>query len=508
MSTSQSNISESNSTSDNDEFSFLSGHVRVYYEELSEEEPISIAVAESSADSRPSMYYGTESSASRSNHSNNSDEDGWDLFSTSESFQIDDDEEEAASVQQDFDREIVFSSKSPPSSTSPKRISNSSIRERLNDSMNDILGYVESAGIERWIQRKVNREYRRYRRLVNSAGPMRLSNNTAHRLSKYSPNKSPIRADKLRFTPVAHIPTTPTAVYMNRGTKLKFTPLAHFSTTPMHLYQYQAPDAAGYPATDNTRQISSSNKPLRAVGGTAKTVMKPRRLLYYTLVVHSNHGEPTAATIDAEAEDNDPPLVRLRMNHDATSVESISALTSSSHGSTTVQTPLSTGDNVGNDNEEEDSKDTCPVHVTQTQGFTETHWETDLNEFGDGGDSDEEGSLAEVFAAVSLANSNANAGDNNNVQRITVAMTAHPHDTLVKGAIFSTQFIMKFCVANNKGNCKFHFYLPLLVCIWKIIPFNTTFFVTCIFKGTKHNFQTIMEILYFFLQTGKTRLFC
>lgn len=58
----------------------------------------------------------------------------------------------------------------------------------------------------------VERQRRRSIRSLNSTGPMILSYQTSYRISmsRFSPECSPIVSTRLRFTPVAHIPTTPT----------------------------------------------------------------------------------------------------------------------------------------------------------------------------------------------------------------------------------------------------------------------------------------------------------
>lgn len=58
----------------------------------------------------------------------------------------------------------------------------------------------------------VDYQRRRSIRSLNSTGPMILSYRTSYRIhiGHYSPECSPILSTRLRFTPVAHIPTTPT----------------------------------------------------------------------------------------------------------------------------------------------------------------------------------------------------------------------------------------------------------------------------------------------------------
>lgn len=67
---------------------------------------------------------------------------------------------------------------------------------------------VEFSPIEK---ARMERQRRRSRRSINSTGPMQLSYGTSYRISMGTPSPacSPILATKLRFTPVAHIPTTP-----------------------------------------------------------------------------------------------------------------------------------------------------------------------------------------------------------------------------------------------------------------------------------------------------------
>ena len=70
-------------------------------------------------------------------------------------------------------------------------------------------------------------EFRRHQRLVNSTGPMFLSEKTAYRLSLYSPQTSPFHATKLSLTPFASVPTTPMHVYQyraSRGSSARRTP--------------------------------------------------------------------------------------------------------------------------------------------------------------------------------------------------------------------------------------------------------------------------------------------
>ena len=57
---------------------------------------------------------------------------------------------------------------------------------------------------------RMEHQRRRSLRLINSVGPMLLSYRTSYRIeSSKSPVYSPIASCRLRFTPVAHLPTTP-----------------------------------------------------------------------------------------------------------------------------------------------------------------------------------------------------------------------------------------------------------------------------------------------------------
>ncbi len=58
----------------------------------------------------------------------------------------------------------------------------------------------------------MERQQRRFRRSINSTGSMFLSYRTSSRMSmsQSSPGCSPILGTRLEFTPVAHLPTTPT----------------------------------------------------------------------------------------------------------------------------------------------------------------------------------------------------------------------------------------------------------------------------------------------------------
>jgi len=59
---------------------------------------------------------------------------------------------------------------------------------------------------------RMEHQRRRSLRLINSVGPMLLSYRTSYRIeTSKSPVYSPIASCRLRFTPVAHLPTTPVA---------------------------------------------------------------------------------------------------------------------------------------------------------------------------------------------------------------------------------------------------------------------------------------------------------
>lgn len=89
-------------------------------------------------------------------------------------------------------------------------------------SANDLSGHLSSSSSspstrsarqnEFMTAEKVDRQRRRSIRSLNSTGPMILSYRTSYRISmsRFSPECSPIVSTRLRFTPVAHIPTTPT----------------------------------------------------------------------------------------------------------------------------------------------------------------------------------------------------------------------------------------------------------------------------------------------------------
>jgi hypothetical protein len=63
---------------------------------------------------------------------------------------------------------------------------------------------------------RMERQRRRSLRLINSTGPMLLSYRTSYRMEhSMSPTYSPITSCRLRFTPVAHIPTTPVVSYIH-----------------------------------------------------------------------------------------------------------------------------------------------------------------------------------------------------------------------------------------------------------------------------------------------------
>jgi hypothetical protein len=61
---------------------------------------------------------------------------------------------------------------------------------------------------------RMEHQHRRSLRLVNSTGPMLLSYRTSYRIgTNASPMCSPITSCRLRFTPVAHLPTSPIPTY-------------------------------------------------------------------------------------------------------------------------------------------------------------------------------------------------------------------------------------------------------------------------------------------------------
>jgi hypothetical protein len=65
---------------------------------------------------------------------------------------------------------------------------------------------------------RMEHQRRRSLRLINSTGPMLLSYRTSYRMEhSMSPTYSPITSCRLRFTPVAHIPTTPVVSYIHGG---------------------------------------------------------------------------------------------------------------------------------------------------------------------------------------------------------------------------------------------------------------------------------------------------
>eukprot|EP00532_Pseudo-nitzschia_australis_P016546 CAMPEP_0168247716 /NCGR_PEP_ID=MMETSP0141_2-20121125/1061_1 /TAXON_ID=44445 /ORGANISM="Pseudo-nitzschia australis, Strain 10249 10 AB" /LENGTH=289 /DNA_ID=CAMNT_0008183551 /DNA_START=30 /DNA_END=899 /DNA_ORIENTATION=- len=226
--------------------------------ESSDEDSRSLAFAEFSPPS-------SMPTSSRSSSSNN----GLESLSTGSNDSFHDNQLEDQTIE-DFERDIIFSSKSPSSPI----FSHSNILKRLSDSLDNIYDYFQDAKLEDLIERNIEREFRKCRRLVNGTETMKLSNISLYRLAKHSPNKSPIQAAKLRFTPVAKFPTTPMHDYQNRTTKL-----TDLTTTPMHEYQYQAPVAAVYPKTDSTRPKSSSNNWTRAIGHMREDVINPKRLL-------------------------------------------------------------------------------------------------------------------------------------------------------------------------------------------------------------------------------------
>lgn len=65
---------------------------------------------------------------------------------------------------------------------------------------------------------RIEQEQNRTRRSINSTGPMLLSRHTFYRMwiDQASPVSSPIRSTRLRFTPLAHLPTTPTPLVSNK----------------------------------------------------------------------------------------------------------------------------------------------------------------------------------------------------------------------------------------------------------------------------------------------------
>jgi hypothetical protein len=75
---------------------------------------------------------------------------------------------------------------------------------------------------------------RRSMRSINSTGPMHLSYRTSYRMSisepmsQASPACSPILSTKLRFTPVAHLPTTPIPHGSNGSRRIALDLRSHF----------------------------------------------------------------------------------------------------------------------------------------------------------------------------------------------------------------------------------------------------------------------------------------
>lgn len=109
------------------------------------------------------------------------------------------------------------------------------------------------------INKEIDREWRRRQRLINSTGTMYLSEKSGYRLSLHSPQKSPVKA-----------------------TKLTFTPFACFPTTPMHVYQYRAAVAAASRASSTSaarRNHSAVARRFRASGRGKGGVIEPRKLM-------------------------------------------------------------------------------------------------------------------------------------------------------------------------------------------------------------------------------------
>jgi hypothetical protein len=110
--------------------------------------------------------------------------------------------------------------------------------------------------IDTAVKEELNREERRRRRLINSTGPMEMSEKTYHRLSMYSP-QSPVHA-----------------------TKLCFSPFVHFPTTPMHVYQYRGSAAAAPRASTSVlRKKSALARRVRPSGSHRGRLIEPRRLI-------------------------------------------------------------------------------------------------------------------------------------------------------------------------------------------------------------------------------------
>jgi hypothetical protein len=108
------------------------------------------------------------------------------------------------------------------------------------------------------INEEIDREWRRRQRLINSTGTMYLSEKTGYRISLHSPQKSPVRA-----------------------TKLTFTPFACFPTTPIHVYQYRAPvTTTSHAITSSARRNHSAvGRRVRASGRGKGRVIEPRQLM-------------------------------------------------------------------------------------------------------------------------------------------------------------------------------------------------------------------------------------
>jgi len=110
--------------------------------------------------------------------------------------------------------------------------------------------------ITTYINKEIDRDERRRRRLVNSTGTMFFSKTTAYRVSLFSPTKSPPRA-----------------------VKLSFSPFASFPTTPMHEYQYCARMSVGSRGTVGRLNHSARARQVRASCRGKRGVIKPRQLV-------------------------------------------------------------------------------------------------------------------------------------------------------------------------------------------------------------------------------------
>jgi len=104
--------------------------------------------------------------------------------------------------------------------------SQNSISSSISSSASELRSFIKPEVIvEISTAEKAHMEHRRRRsiRSVNSAGPMLLSYRTSYRISKHesasSPVRSPIFSTRLRFTPVAHLQTTPTVATASRNGK-------------------------------------------------------------------------------------------------------------------------------------------------------------------------------------------------------------------------------------------------------------------------------------------------